>query len=403
VNGALEQQADQTYNALAPDEQQATRLLLLKLVQLGEGNEDTRRRVALDDLTPAGRDPAQTAVLVQTLANARLLTTSTAPGNSSGNKAPIVEVSHEALIRGWQRLHDWLKEDRELERLQRQIGAATKEWLAGNQDASHLWIGARLAAVEGNSTKLDERLTAEEQDFLTAGRAEQQRRAAAQRRGRIVATVAVLAVIAVLAVGSLAGVIWQQGRELEAANSRLVVANTQVADERDSAQQAQQTAVIAQETAVAAQAQVEQLQRETLSRRLAAESQAIREDTPGFALSPAIQAWRVAETFEADDAIRSWFDAETYSVESTLFHEDLVSGALWNSDKSRILTWSEDGTAKLWNTDGAPIATLTHDDQVNGASWNGDESRILTWSDDHTAKLWNTDGHLSPPSLTTIK
>jgi hypothetical protein len=80
---------------------------------------------------------------------------------------------------------------------------------------------------------------------------------------------------------------------------------------------------------------------------------------------------------------------------ATLHHDAEVGGAAWNGDETRILTWSDDNTARLWDvaallspdTDGAPLATLHHDAEVGGAAWNGDGSHILTWSDDGTAKI----------------
>ena len=64
-----------------------------------------------------------------------------------------------------------------------------------------------------------------------------------------------------------------------------------------------------------------------------------------------------------------------------------------NKDETRILTWSYDGTARLWEAkDGSPIGQpMKHDGVVYGAEFNKDETRILTWSDDDTARLWNIE------------
>ena len=68
-----------------------------------------------------------------------------------------------------------------------------------------------------------------------------------------------------------------------------------------------------------------------------------------------------------------------------------MSGAAFNGDESRILTWSDDNTARLWDvaTGKEVVAPLRHEDGVRGAAFNGDESRILTWSADNTARLWD--------------
>jgi len=55
-----------------------------------------------------------------------------------------------------------------------------------------------------------------------------------------------------------------------------------------------------------------------------------------------------------------------------------------------ILTGSDDGTAKLWNTStGAVLTTLTgHADRVRSAIFSKDGSQVLTSSNDRTARIW---------------
>ena len=62
-------------------------------------------------------------------------------------------------------------------------------------------------------------------------------------------------------------------------------------------------------------------------------------------------------------------------------------------DGGRILTASDDKTARLWDRDGKPLAILEgHTDPVNSAVFAPDGGRILTASDDKTARLWDRDG-----------
>ena len=79
--------------------------IFVRLVQVArrdEGAKDAKRRIPLHELG------AQTVTLVEQLADARLLVTSRNP--QSGEET--VEVAHEALIGGWDRLRSWLDEDR---------------------------------------------------------------------------------------------------------------------------------------------------------------------------------------------------------------------------------------------------------------------------------------------------
>jgi hypothetical protein len=74
-----------------------------------------------------------------------------------------------------------------------------------------------------------------------------------------------------------------------------------------------------------------------------------------------------------------------------LRHEQEVVGAAFNHDETRILTWSDDGTARLWDaaTGEEVMPPLRHDGRVWGAAFNAGESRILTSSFDGTARLWD--------------
>ena len=67
-----------------------------------------------------------------------------------------------------------------------------------------------------------------------------------------------------------------------------------------------------------------------------------------------------------------------------------MNGAVFNRDESRILTWSDDKTARLWDAaSGKQSGSALHASAVRGAVFSGDGSRILTWSEDMTARLWD--------------
>ena len=91
--------------------------------------------------------------------------------------------------------------------------------------------------------------------------------------------------------------------------------------------------------------------------------------------------------------------AEDYTTLKNIFSHDGAVSASFSKDESRILTWSDDGTARLWDAaTGTQLATsLKHDGRVQGAVFSKDESRILTWSGDGAAKLWHISGDLDFP------
>ena len=72
-------------------------------------------------------------------------------------------------------------------------------------------------------------------------------------------------------------------------------------------------------------------------------------------------------------------------------HEKSVLGAVISKDGQRILSWSDDGTARLWEAaSGLPVGQpMKLEKSVLGAVLSGDGQRILSWSDDGTARLWS--------------
>jgi WD40 repeat protein len=70
---------------------------------------------------------------------------------------------------------------------------------------------------------------------------------------------------------------------------------------------------------------------------------------------------------------------------------------VFSPDGTRIVTASFDGTAKVWDPDGALLATLEgHSGDVASAVFSPDGTRIVTASFDDTAKVWDPDGSSTP-------
>jgi DNA-binding SARP family transcriptional activator len=173
VPGALGRRADEIYDGLDPAGQEATRQLFLRLVSLGEGVEDTRRRVLRSELE-AIQKPGFLEVLISSFGAARLLTLDRDPLT----RESTVEVAHEALLREWPRLRGWLDQSRNDVRLQRMLAAAANEWQAAGRDDGFLLRGGRLDQFEGWAVETDLALTHDELDFLDASLAERRQREA---------------------------------------------------------------------------------------------------------------------------------------------------------------------------------------------------------------------------------
>ena len=95
----------------------------------------------------------------------------------------------------------------------------------------------------------------------------------------------------------------------------------------------------------------------------------------------------------ADDLFRvHLLDAQTgVPVGPPLRHDDMVLGCQFSPDSARLLTWSYDNTARLWNArDGRPLAApLRHQGPVRAATFSPQGQRIATASADGAARLWD--------------
>src|SRR5262249_18723053 len=80
---------------------------------------------------------------------ARLLTTNEIAGpDLAVSKLATIEVSHEALIREWTRLAEWLREAREDIALQQTISTDTIEWIRRGKPVDRLYRGTQLVETQ---------------------------------------------------------------------------------------------------------------------------------------------------------------------------------------------------------------------------------------------------------------
>lgn len=193
LRGMLGRRADAIYSELEPAGQEATRQIFLRLVTLGEGVEDTRRRVLRSKLEAIEREeqpmaddgqqpPAPISKVIDKFGEARLLTFDRDPKS----RRPTVEVAHEALLREWNRLSNWLDNSRADIRNQRELDRAARAWLTADKDGSYLLRGSRLSLFADWATRSAVALTSEEWIFLDASlaarRARQEAEAARQQQ-----------------------------------------------------------------------------------------------------------------------------------------------------------------------------------------------------------------------------
>jgi DNA-binding SARP family transcriptional activator/WD40 repeat protein len=216
VLGALGTRAEELYQRQEGSGREAVRQVFLRLVNVAEGVEHTRRRIPLGELHSLGIDGDVLEPVLDAFAAHRLLTFDRDPKT----REPTVEVAHEALLDRWDRLRTWIDDRRDDLVLHRRLAASLAEWQASDQQTEYLLTGGRLDHYETFIADTDLAISRKETIYLADSRRHSDELAARRRRRRrsVMAGFATAAVIA--AVLAVAAFVAQQRAEREALSAR---------------------------------------------------------------------------------------------------------------------------------------------------------------------------------------
>ncbi|WP_030910206.1 NACHT and WD repeat domain-containing protein [Streptomyces sp. NRRL F-5126] len=137
ITKAVATTAESVYGGLDAPGQEAVRLMLPRLARVSEDAGDTAQPVEWPVLLHGVSDEAIARNAIARFAGARLLTLD----------RDTVRISHEALLRAWPKLGQWIDEDRDLLRARQQLASDAAGWEQSERDTSLLYRGNRLAAM----------------------------------------------------------------------------------------------------------------------------------------------------------------------------------------------------------------------------------------------------------------
>lgn len=131
LEGALAQRAEEVFTAQDVSVQAVLPSLLRGLVTVGKSGEElvAARRVPLESLSATPEHKA----LLDAFIGARLLVT-----DRDDTGVAVVRVAHEALLRRWPRLQDWLAEDKSFLQTRERVAASALRWREEGRRAEYL-------------------------------------------------------------------------------------------------------------------------------------------------------------------------------------------------------------------------------------------------------------------------
>ena len=429
VKGALTQRAEETFAGLTPAQRETARGIFMRLVRLDTDQPDSRLQVALSELRAVGGYPFLFDDTVRHLVEARLLTvTSEAEGDD-----PRVDIAHEALVRDWTRLRDWLDEDRAALLAREAIRDAAREWEERGREESYLARGQRLEQAQGLQEQPWLGLSALEREFLAESRAlrdreEQEREAqrrlelesarerarladlarheseqrmaeqavAAERLRRRLVMVAALGVLALVLAGFA---LYQFSR----ANTGFQLAQEQRAV-------AESEALVARAQALGARAGLQHELGQDERGALLARQAYLFDEQAGRPNSPA-----------TDAALRAALGAP-YFNRALPGHADAVNTVAFSPDGATLASGSNDGTVRLWRpsepgpstilgepgdaiaavavSTNAQVPAVGRGAPVNAVAFSPVEGIVAVGRADGTVRLWDLAGRDPPETVT---
>ncbi|TDU03427.1 WD40 repeat protein [Streptomyces sp. 846.5] len=353
---SIAQSADAVYGALSDLQRETTRHLFRRLVRIGRDTADTRRRVSLSEILDGHTDAQVEDIkdILDRFTTARLLTVGT----------DTVEITHEALLRAWPQLLEWLDADRDWLRLHRRIGFAADEWRSAGRDPDALYRGGLLQLVLEwvDNPGYRSELNATESEFLNAGLQHQQDDDVRTRR-RVKHRYQVVALLVVLVV------------------------------------------VAASVAAFARQQQVENFRQQTqaLSRAVANEADRLRGNDVALSIQLALAAYRISPTPEA---LSSLLDSTGVTPDTQLRPAGSAAESIAVSGHL-LAAGTTNGTVQLWTTGqgritplGLPLAAAHG--TVTSVAFSHDGYLLAAGGQDRRIRLWNVRDPARPRTLAVL-
>jgi WD40 repeat protein/energy-coupling factor transporter ATP-binding protein EcfA2 len=361
VRGALEQHVNEIYGELGAIAQQATKQIFLSLVKVFT-KDGIDKRVSQSVARSALQGEAVPETIDQ-LINENLLVSSSknlgqavlpTPNGNALEPQATIEIAHEILLTSWTKLQEWIQEAQATLLIKSRLVEDMGRWNEQKQANQELLKSSVLAKVlELKEKHLFELqsvpLSAAEEAYIAASQRFQKQELNRARR---------VAVGASIGAGLMAGV--------------AIFAAIQVR-----------------------KAEMGQIQTfVALSKVKLANNQSLDADIDSIRAGKALQqSWW--QKFWADPELKLSVLGQSQQMGNTgqernrlEGHQGSVHSVVFSPDGKQLATSGYDGTARLWDTAGKPLAQL----KGHSVVFSPDGKQLATSGEDGTVRLWDTAG-----------
>jgi energy-coupling factor transporter ATP-binding protein EcfA2 len=156
VEETLVNHAETIYAQLNSEERSTAQQIFMQLVNFGEDQQVTRRLATREEVKSENWN------LVSRLATSRLVITNR--DESSGEVT--LEIMHEALLRSWGRIEQWIQFDGAFRRWQEQHRAALRTWKSSDGDTGMFLRGKPLIDAENWLDQRQSQISEKGQEFI---------------------------------------------------------------------------------------------------------------------------------------------------------------------------------------------------------------------------------------------
>ena len=358
VTGALQTQANKIYGELDEKQQDAVKKIFFELVDLANDQPVSRR-------TPKSLflEGGTQHTVLENLIEKRLLVS-----RGEGKQATI-EVAHEALLTTWDVLQQLIQDRKDIIILRGQLIADATLWRARRQESEptargDLWSGWKLDRVLELQTKqVLDRIDPDIQEFVEASHAWRDKQAQKDRQIARRITVGSSIFAGLMAMAALFSAMQARQAEIEQIQTSVALSAAKLANDQTL------------EAGIESIRAVKALQRSFWQQPFWS---AVLPDSR-LRLPVLGQLQQIANTGQE----RHRLEGRQGSVYSVVF----------SPDGKQLATSGDDGTARLWDTNGKQIATLNgHQGFVFSVVFSPDGKQLATGGKDGTARLWDTQG-----------